>query len=61
MVRVASRHAGPANRSLPVGAVRGKPVFREVPGGPGKSWDGGRIPASYYLLRLVAESWGKTR
>ena len=35
--------------------------MREVPGRSGKFWDGGRIPASYYLLHLVAESWGKTR
>ena len=44
-----------------MGAVRRKPVFREVPGRSGKFWDGGRIPASYYLLHLVAKSWGKTR
>ena len=35
--------------------------MREVPGRSGKFWDGGRIPASYYLLHLDAESWGKTR
>ena len=46
---------------LAVGAVRRKPVFREVPGRSGKFRDGGRIPASCRLLRLDAESWGKTR
>ena len=49
------------NLYLAVGAVRRKPVFREDPGRSGMFWDGGRIPASYYLLYLDAKSWGKTR
>ena len=46
---------------LAVGAVRRKPLCGKFREDPGKFWDGGRIPASYYLLHLVAESWGKTR